>query len=49
MAVYCQVFLNLNLTTTLSVINFADDGILKIIRSLNINKAHCHDDMSIII
>ena len=27
--------------------NFSDDDILKIIRSLNINKAHCHDDISV--
>ena len=40
-------FLNLNLTSNLSVINFTDDDILKIIRSLNINKAHGHDDISI--
>ena len=39
--------LNLNLTSNLSVINFTDDDILKIIRSLNINKAHDHDDVSI--
>ena len=39
--------LNLNLTSKLSVINFTDDDILKIIRSLNINKAHGHDDISI--
>ena len=38
--------LNLNLTSKLSVINFTDDDILKI-RSLNINKAHGHDDISI--
>ena len=35
--------LNLSVTSNLSVINFTDDGILKIIRSLNINKAHGHD------
>ena len=29
--------LNLNLTSNLSIINFTDDDILKIIRSLNIN------------
>ena len=39
--------LNLNLTCNLSVINFTDDDILKIIRSLNINKPHGHDDISI--
>ena len=39
--------LNLNLTSNLSVINFTDDDILKIIISLNINKAHGHDDISI--
>ena len=38
---------NLNLTSNLSVTNFTDDDILKIIRSLNINKAHGHDDISI--
>ena len=38
---------NLNLTSNLSVINFTDDDILEIIRSLNINKAHDHDDISI--
>ena len=32
--------LNLSLTSRLSVINFTDDGILKIVRSVNINKAH---------
>ena len=35
--------LNLNLTSNVSVINFTDDNILKIIRSLNINKAHGYD------
>ena len=39
--------LNLNLTSKLSVINFTDDDILKIIRSLNINKTYGHDDISI--
>ena len=39
--------LNLNLTSNLSAINFTDDDILKIIISLNINKAHGHDDISI--
>ena len=39
--------LNLNLTTKLSVINFTEDKILKIIRSLNINEAYDHDDISI--
>ena len=39
--------LNLNLTSNLSVINFTDRDILKIIRSLNTNKAHGHDDISI--
>ena len=38
---------NLNLTSNLSVTNFTDDDILKIIRSLNINKARGHDDISI--
>ena len=38
---------NLKLTSNLSVINFTDDDILKIIRSLKINKAHGHDDISI--
>ena len=38
---------NLNLTSNLSVTNFTDDDILKIIRFLNINKAHGHDDISI--
>ena len=41
------ILLNLNLTSKLSVINFTDDDILKIIRSLNINKAHGHDDISV--
>ena len=40
-------FLNLNLTFNLSVINFIDDDILKVIRSLNINKAHGNDHISI--
>ena len=39
--------MNLNLKSKLSVINFTDDDILKIIRSLNINKAHGHDDISV--
>ena len=39
--------LNLNLTSNLSVINFTYNDILKIIRPLNINKAHGHDDISI--
>ena len=39
--------LNVNLTSNLSVTNFTDDDILKIIRSLNINKTHGHDDISI--
>ena len=39
---------NLNLTFKLSVIiNFTDDDIPKTIRSLNINKAHGLDDISI--
>ena len=38
--------LNLNFTANLSVINFTDDDVLKIIRSLNINKAHGHKDIS---
>ena len=38
--------LNLNFTANLSVINFTDDDVLKIIRSLNINKAHGHYDIS---
>ena len=39
--------LNLNFISNLSVINFTDDDILKIIRSVNINKADGHDDISI--
>ena len=39
--------LNLNLTSNLPVINFTDDDILKIIRSLNIKRAHSHDDTSV--
>ena len=39
--------LNLNLISNLSVTNFTNDEILKIIRSLNINKAHGHDDISV--
>ena len=31
----------------LSTISFKDQGILKIIKSLNVNKAHGHDDISI--
>ena len=31
----------------LSTINFRDEDVLKIIKSLNINKAHSHDDNSI--
>ena len=30
-----------------STFNFADDGILKIIRALDINKAHGHDEISV--
>ena len=39
--------LNLSLTFNLSAINFTVDDISKIIRSLNINKAHGHDDISV--
>ena len=39
--------LNLNFTSNLYVINFTDDDVFKIMRSLNINKAHCHYDISI--
>ena len=39
--------LNLNLASKLYVINFTDDDILKIIKSLNINKVHGHGDISI--
>ena len=39
--------LNLNLTSNLSAIDFTDDDILKIVRSLYINKVHGHDDISI--
>ena len=39
--------LNLSSTSNLSVINFTDDDILKIIRSVDINKAHGHDDISV--
>ena len=39
--------LNLNLISKSSVINFTDDDILKIIRSLNIIKAYGHDGISI--
>ena len=39
--------LNLNLTSNLSAIDFTDDDILKIVRSLNINKVHVHYDISI--
>ena len=39
--------LNLSLTCNLFVINFTDDDILKNIRSLNIDKAHGHDDISV--
>ena len=31
----------------LSTISFKDEGVLKIIKSLNINKARDHDDISI--
>ena len=31
----------------LSIIRFKDEDVLKIIKSLNINKAHGHDDISI--
>ena len=31
----------------LSTISFKDEDVLKIIKSLNINKAHGHDDISI--
>ena len=31
----------------LSTISFKDEGVLKIIKSLNINKARGHDDISI--
>ena len=38
---------NLKSTPNLSVVNFTDDDILKIIRSLSINKAYDYDDISI--
>ena len=37
----------MNLTSNLPVINFTGDDILKIIRSLNINKVHGHNNISI--
>ena len=37
--------LNLNLTSNLPIVNFTDYDILKIIRSLNINKAHGHGNI----
>ena len=40
---FIDKFVNLNLTSKLSVINFTDDDILKNIRSLNIRKAHGQD------
>ena len=39
--------LNLNFTSNLYVINFTDDDVFKIMRALNINKAHGHYDISI--
>ena len=36
----------LNSESTLSAIHFNNDDMLKIIRSLNINKAHGHDNIS---
>ena len=39
----------LNSEISLSAIHFSNDDILKIIRSLNINKAHGHDNISITI
>ena len=39
--------LNLSLILNLSVVSFTDDDILNIIRSLNINKAHGHDDITV--
>ena len=36
-----------NISTTLSSINFNNVDILKIIKSLSVNKAHGHDDISI--
>ena len=32
---------------TLSTISFKDDNVLKIIKPLNLNKAHGHDDISL--
>ena len=39
-----QMFLT---QSRLSSISFNEDGILKIVRALNINKVHDHDDISI--
>ena len=39
--------LDLEAQARLTSINFSDNDILKIIRSLDINKAHGHDDMSV--
>ena len=39
--------LDLETETRLISINFSDNDILKIIRSLDINKAHGHDDISV--
>ena len=39
-----QIFLTQSRLTSL---DFDEDELLKIIRALNINKAHCHDDISI--
>ena len=39
-----QMFLT---QSRLNFINFDEDEILKVIRALNIHKAHCHDDISI--
>ena len=39
--------LDLETEATLMSINFFDNDILKIIRSLDINKAHGHDDTSV--
>ena len=39
--------LDLETEARLTSINFSDNDILKIIRSLDINKAHGHDDISV--
>ena len=38
----------INPSACFSTFNFADDEILKIIRALDINKAHGHDEISVI-